>query len=127
MKYEVSYDKERDLIVGRVEGDLNSALVKEMSSAVAEVVRKTGCCNILNDLRDARIASSAFDVYKMPGIINNQGVPNICKRALIVSEESKGFRFLETVSVNVGQQVRIFTDPESAIEWLSGSPEMRHA
>lgn len=122
MKYEISYDKERDLIVGRVEGDIDTVLVKEMASEFADMVEASGCHKLLNDLRDADITPSAFDVYSMPRIVNKQGVPLVCKRALVVPEESEKFRFLKTVSVNVGQQVHIFTDPESAIEWLSGDP-----
>ncbi len=119
MKYELSYDKEHDLIVGRVEGDIDPVLVKKMASEFADIIETSGCHKLLNDLRDAKITPSTLDIYNMPRIISKQGVHLACKRALVVPEASDDFRFLETVSVNVGQQVRIFTDPEAAIEWLS--------
>ncbi len=121
MGYELSYNQERDLIVGRVEGKIDPALVKAMASELAELVASSGCRKLLNDLRRADTTPSAFDVYDMPRIVDKQGVPIACRRALLVSEPSGDFAFLETVSVNVGQQVRIFTDLEASLEWLEES------
>ncbi len=118
MKYELSYDQERDLIVGRVDGDIDRVLVNAMASKFAELVASSGCRKLLNDLRGARITHSTFDIYSMPRIVDKQGVPIGCRRALVISEPLEDFKFLETVSVNVGQQVRIFNDPKEALEWL---------
>lgn len=118
MKYTLSYDQKRDIIVGRIEGEMVPALVKEMASEFAGLVRSSGCHRLLNDLRDARITHSTFEIYSMPRIVDEREVPVTCRRALVISEEADDFRFLETVSVNYGQQVRVFSDPETAIEWL---------
>jgi len=120
MKYELSYDRERDLIIGRIEGNIDPAIVKAMASEFAELVSSSGCSKLLNDLRNAAITHSALDIYSMPRIVDKLGLPIACRRALLVSDASKDFQFLETVSLNVGQQVRIFKDPESAIKWLEG-------
>jgi len=118
MKYELSYDQERDLIIGRVEGNIDPAIVKAMASEFAELVSSSGCNKLLNDLRKAGITHSAIDIYSMPRIVDKLGLPIACRRALLVSDASKDFQFLETVSLNVGHQVRIFKDPELAIKWL---------
>ena len=118
MKYELSYDQERDLIVGRVQGKINPALVKAMASKFGELIASSGCLKLLNDLRGAHITRSTFDIYSMPRIVDKQGVPIGCRRALLISEPLEDFKFLETVSLNVGQQVRIFNDPKAALEWL---------
>jgi len=86
VRYEVAYDQERDLIVGRVEGKIGPALVKAMASELADLVASSGCRKLLNDLRRADITPSAFDVYDMPRIVAKQGVPIVCRRALLVSE-----------------------------------------
>ncbi|KAB2888787.1 MAG: hypothetical protein F9K32_15225 [Desulfobulbaceae bacterium] len=119
MKYTLSYDQKRDIIVGRIEGEMVPALVKEMASEFAGLVRSSGCHRLLNDLRGARITPSTFDIYSMPRIVDERELPLTCRRALVISEEAEDFRFLETVSVNYGQQVRIFTDPAAAVEWLT--------
>lgn len=118
MTYELSYDKERDLIVGSVEGDIDPVLVKAIASELAGLVASTGCRRLLNDLRKARLSGDAFQIYDMPRIVDQQGVPFTCRRALLISGPSEDYRFLETVSVNACQQVRIFDDLASALEWL---------
>jgi len=119
MGYELSYDQERDLILGKVEGDLNRVLVEEMSHEFAKLTSSSRCFKLLNDLRSANITPSTFDIYAMPRIVEKQGVPFVSRRAILVSELSEEFEFLETVSVNVGQMVRIFNDEQAALEWLN--------
>lgn len=118
MGYKLSHDQERDIIVGRIEGEMVPALVQEMAAEFAGLVRTSGCHRLLNDLRGARLTPSSFDIYSMPRIVDEREVPVTCRRALLIPEEADDFRFLETVSVNYGQHVRVFTDPEAAIEWL---------
>lgn len=88
MRYELFYDKERDLIVGRVEGDIDPLLVKEMAGELAKMVETFGCYKLLNDLRDSNITRSAFDIYNMPRIVSREGVPINCRRAIVVPEAS---------------------------------------
>lgn len=119
MKYKLSYDQEQDLIVEKVEGEIDPHAVKAMATEFAELVNRSGCRKLLNDLRGAHITSSTFDIYNMPRIVDTQGVPISCRRAFLLSGSSEDFNFLETVSINVGQQVRIFiNDMEAALEWL---------
>lgn len=129
MTYELSYDRERDLILGKVEGEIDSELVKKMAAEFAELVFSTGCQRLLNDLRKAHISGDAFDIYGMPRTVERHGVPFTCRRAWLVSGLSENFKFFETVSVNACQQVRVFNDLELALEWLgvgrssAGPPE----
>lgn len=118
MKYQLSYDKQRDLINGKIEGEIDPDLVEKMASELAALVISTGCHKLLNDLRGAKITHSTLDIYQMPRIVDRHGVLKKCKRALLVSESSEDFEFLETVSLNVGQQVRVFKEPQAAIDWL---------
>lgn len=74
---------------------------------------------MLNDLRKAKFKQSTFHIYNMPRIVAKQGVPSSSRRALVVPDTSEDFSFLETVSVNVGQQVKIFTDMDEALAWLT--------
>jgi hypothetical protein len=123
MNYELKYDNERGLIVGRIQGKFDSSLVSRMAADLADLVHKHGCTRILNDLRRADITPSTVDIYLMPKVVHQANVPRICKRALVVRGPLENYLFLETVSVNVGQAVRIFTDPKDAIEWLTGPAE----
>lgn len=118
MNFDLSYDSERDVIVGHVTGRVDAALVAEMSAQLAALMKRTGCHRLLNDLRDADLTPSTFDIYSLPRIVDQKGVSRVCRRALVISKGLRDFDFLETVSANLGQQVRIFTDLEDATAWL---------
>jgi len=121
MNCELTYDEERDLIVGRIYGEFDSSVVMKMTTDLAAMVRRHGCSRVLNDLRGATITSATLSICNMPRVVDQAGVPIKCKRALIIREASADFHFLETAFVNIGQEVRIFTDRDDAIEWLTDS------
>ena len=118
MKYELTYDKERNLIIGKIYGEFDSSLVTEMASDLADMIQKHFCNRLLNDLRSAKITPSALEIYTMPRNVAKSGEAIRCKRALVVSGPLKDYHFLETVSANIGQQLKIFTDPDTATDWL---------
>lgn len=118
MKYELTYDKERNLIIGHIYGEFDSSIVTGMASDLADMIQKHGCNRLLNDLRSAKITPSALEIYTMPRSVAKSKEAIRCKRALVVSGSLKDYHFLETVSTNLGQQLKIFTDPDTAIDWL---------
>ena len=93
--------------------------VEAMAREVAALAKQQGCTRLLNDLREATIPSSASAIYSMPRITDEAGVPPGLRRALVVSAATRDFLFLETVSLNRGHNIRIFTDPEAARAWLA--------
>jgi hypothetical protein len=118
--YSIHYDQENDFILITVQGELDLPLLQEMASGVAKMIHQVGCNRILNDLRKARMTDTTVDIYNMPKTAQQAGVVRVCKRALVVSEETSNFHFLETVFVNQGHQVRLFTEITEAKEWLFG-------
>ncbi|MDD2467897.1 MAG: hypothetical protein PHI97_28290 [Desulfobulbus sp.] len=118
MGYELKYDPERDIILGRVTGTLNSEIVKQMATEVQQMIHETKCLKVLNDLRCHHKLSSVFDIYEMPKMVTGAKIPKSCKRALVVNEITDNFQFMEDTQVNAGHMVKLFTDPKSALEWL---------
>ena len=121
MGYELIFDDERKILVGRVMGKLEPSLVQQMAAELANMIQKHRCTKMLNDLREVEFPSSVYDIYNIPRLIGQAGVPLGCKRALLVNELAGDFRFLETASINIGHQVRIFSDMDEAVAWLAGS------
>ena len=83
------------------------------------------CFLILGDYREATLKLSTFEIYEVPKIFMNTVTPidiseREVKRALVVTEITEDFRFLETVSANRGQPARLFTDVDEARTWLLG-------
>lgn len=118
MGYELSYDAEKKIIRGRVLGELNPSLVKNMAVDLEKLGRKHKCPRLLNDLREAVISKSLLDIYSMPRVVEQAGMQKSFRRAIDVNPPVNDYRFLEIVSVNEGQEVRVFSDPEEALRWL---------
>lgn len=118
MSYSVRYDSEEDIIFVSVEGELNLSLIKDMAAEVSQQIKQFDCRRILNDLRQAKPAKTCLDIYNMPKQALQAGVTQDVRRALIIKEGSPGFKFLETVFVNQGNIVQLFTNVSEAKAWL---------
>ncbi len=78
-------------------------------------IRKdTGLDKILVDDREHSGAYETFPIHKFIGEI-----PPALRVALLISQKTLSEnRFIETVSVNRGGNLRIFTDKDEALAWL---------
>lgn len=118
MSYKINYNKEQDYITVTVEGEFTLSTFKELAADVAVYIERHGCKHILNDLRLARLTENTLDIYNMPKSAKQAGVGSYLKRAMVVSELSSNFRFLETVFINQGHNVKMFTVMDDALQWL---------
>jgi len=118
MSYKINYDKEQDYIAVTIEGDFGLSTIKELAADIAGSVKRYNCNRILNDMRHARLTEGTFNIYNMPKIASRAGVEPRFKRALVVSKLSSDYHFLETVFVNQGHIVKVFTDIDAALRWL---------
>ena len=119
MKYEISYSEEKKLVMGKVDGYFDLSLVSEMAGKMAKLNQEKDCGRILTDLRDAEITSSTMEICRMPKAMSDAGLPRMCMIALLIREVKPDYRFLETVSMNHGQQVELFNDMGAAMAWLN--------
>ena len=69
-------------------------------------------------MRHAKLTEETLDIYNMPKSARQAGIEHRFKRALVVSELSSDFHFLETVFINQGHIVKMFTDFDAALHWL---------
>ena len=124
MTYRINYEEEYDYIAVAVDGAFSLSTLKELAADVSKLIEKHGCNRIMNDMRHAKLTKGTIDIYQMPQAANQAGVTVQCKRALVVSEQSSDFYFLETVFVNQGHTVKLFTDINEALHWLLDSGEI---
>ena len=117
MPYTIGYDKESDCIMVAVDGQLDLAVLESLASDVMKAIDKHGCRRIFNDLSHARL-KGVVDTYHMPKAARESGIDYKCKRALVVKEIPSDFDFLETVFVNRGYRVKMFTSVDDARRWL---------
>jgi hypothetical protein len=118
----VTYDKENDYVVASCEGVLNIEAMSEIARKIVEKAKEHGCKKLLNDLRKVKLEVDTMEIFKSPDTLQEQGIDRNMMRAVVVDEKHEGdFHFFETVAVNRGHLMRVFTDYNSAITWLKNS------
>ena len=89
-------------------------------AAVLDAAGQAGCTHILCDERKLEHSLGTFDIYRKAEFTAHSA-PRTTRAATVCSPgESADAAFWETVAVNRGLQVRVFTDPAEARAWLEG-------
>ena len=108
--------------VGVIAAEHVSPIVAEVMTAV----KHYGCYLFLGDYRNVDLQLSLGLLYEIPKLVFGETQRldlqvGKFKRALVVSEILyEKFKFLELVSLNRMQNVKIFTDMDEAKAWLLG-------
>lgn len=119
MPFTVTYDPETDSVRTRISGSLDKALIAEFFGEVVRVATEHRCTRILSDLRQARVAASAPDIYSEVDSAEHQSVPRDLRRAIVISRDMRDYRFWETVCRHRGHPgVKLFTDYDEAARWV---------
>jgi hypothetical protein len=119
LPYEVIYDSEHDCIVTRIDGRLDVPVVREFLAELGRVISTNDCGRILEDLRGAELTLSMEALYFAPRLVPEAGIPPASKSAIVVAEQDWSvYSYLETVARNLGQNTKVFTDPDEARRWL---------
>jgi hypothetical protein len=120
-QYTISLDHERGLVYVVAEGEFNKDLGDELIT-LARTEASVQQYNIICDVRQATISVAFADWFFLPrrlGVYRNPKMRSI-KTAIIVTggKQEKVFRFFETVTSNLGMNIRIFFREEEALEWM---------
>jgi hypothetical protein len=84
---------------------------------------ENNCFLCLSDYREATIEMSTLEIYDIPNVLSNivtsDGLrPSQFNRAIVVEKSFHDYHFFETVTLNAGQNIRLFPDTEEAKKWL---------
>ncbi len=123
MTHLVTYNRELGMIETRAQGKLMLSEAKEIISEIAQIALEQNCFLCLGDYRKATIEMSTLQVYDIPRILSDIVVsfglhPSKFKRAIIAKESLIDYQFFETVTMNIGQNIRLFQDIDKAKKWL---------
>lgn len=118
MPFSVRYDSNNKCLMASMEGEIDIKTIQEFAKEVVQKAKKHNCKKMLNDVRNINIKLSTVDIYSLPKYAYESGVDMVYKRALVASNDFDDVAFFETVSVNKAQNVRVFRNPEDALEWL---------
>jgi hypothetical protein len=127
--FTIEYDKTRQVIIGKITGDIDSNVLKQLVVEMDQFNSHQPVKFSLNDYRDAQFSFSIVELYQLPGKHDNllrsigQNV-HILKRAILIDKKDAAqAKFFENVAVNQGQKVKLFTEESAAFEWLLNSDQ----
>ena len=123
MPYTVEFDASIPCVRALLTGTFDLEAARECARAAVEAAKENGCHNILYDGRQAANAMPVSDLYRLPVLLEADGMGRSYRRALLVSTQTQDLRFYETASRNRGYAVRVFDDETRAIIWLTESGE----
>jgi len=77
----------------------------------------------LADYTEAILQLSTLEIYELPQIASEAGASSgiqlhELKRALVVKDDLNDYQFFETVTINKGQNAKMFHDIDQAKQWL---------
>jgi hypothetical protein len=110
---------EANILFVRASGlDQGPADVEEYASGLLKICLEKGLQRVLCDESAVTTRLNALDTYEI-GLFLSRFVPNTFRIAVVFdSETSFDFRFFESIVVNRGQQIKVFTDAGAARKWL---------
>ena len=123
MSHQVTYNPDSRLIESNVQGDLSLEEAKQLIAEIGVTAKENNCFLCLSDYREATMNLSTVEIYEIPGILAgslaSMGVDaQKFKRAIVVGRSLEDFHFYETVSLNTGQNIKLFLDMDEARKWL---------
>lgn len=118
MKFKVIWDQDCNCIMARIEGEIVQYDLENLATEIVRLSREHNCMRLINDLRKAKLNWKTMDIYEFPKFLSKWGIGPDFKRAIIANANLGDYRFFETISKNIGQDVRIFTSVDDARQWL---------
>lgn len=121
MSYTISHNTLLGVIEVIFKGGTTAGDLVKITSECISIGDETHTAKFLVDTSDIELAASSLDIINLPNQYAAEHINRFTRIALIqptsaASRES--VHFYETVCVNRGWFVKIFTDRQSAMDWL---------
>jgi len=106
------------------QGVLTFGEVKEFICEEALLSKENNCRFFLTDYLEVRLELSTLQIYEVPKLLQDTfallGLDvRLLRRAVVVAEDLRDYKFYEDVAVNQGQKPKVFTDIDEAKKWLA--------
>lgn len=121
MTWHVDYLADEQAIVVEFSGAVSMEDLKATCIQCIAVAREHATYAILADAREMRLTAQTTELYHLPDTVEEQGLTRHYRVAMVISDDSnqkESFTFFETVFVNRGFQMRLFSERCAALEWL---------
>jgi hypothetical protein len=126
----IAFDAREQLLVVTGHGVMNSPQIRQLTVEVIGAARTHQAERVLVDHRDMYPEVGTVDIYNLPELYRAHDLRRWVRAAIVApagSEKLADFAFYETVVQNAGYRIRVFTDYETARQWLRSPPLGRGA
>jgi len=123
MPWDVRYIEESNVVETRYSGRLTTDELHDVVVATFELGKARGTHSFLGDCSELGAPDSLVDIYTLVKFYETLPVDPGAKEALVLPAAQAvqhDLGFYETVAQNRGFNVRLFTDREHALAWLTG-------
>ena len=120
MDYEVSISEDGRYVLVKVNRPMTHELGLECGRAATDLGKRSDIKRFLFDLRHAPNIETVLPNYEFAYKgLESFGFPRDSRSALLTDPDDRSHDFMETLFVNAGYFVRIFSDEKSAVAWLN--------
>lgn len=121
MSYNLTIEKKGDVLWVTATGMRSLETVISMSKDIMAACAEQKVRRVLIDVRELKERMKMGEIYE----ISDKYFPKIRDRSVIthsaivdLKEFEHEYKFFETVAMNRGFNLRLFSDPDEAVEWL---------
>lgn len=121
MAWQVDYLAEEQVITVKFSGAAGMEDLKATCTQCIAVAREHATYAILADASKTALTAQTTELYHLPDTLEEKGLTRHYRVAMVISDDpnqKESFTFFETVFVNRGFQMRLFTEQSAALEWL---------
>ena len=125
--WRIEFLSKEGIVRATATGDLDLVLVTQKAAETLREADDHAASRFLIDDREAELRLDTVEIYQLPGILERLGLPRTAKLAVVytvTSPTAADFKFFETVALNQGFHVRLFTVLDEAIDWLTREGEV---
>lgn len=120
MVFKLEEDEKKGVLQLNYNGVIDKITLWNARSKLASMVEKTGIKNVFVDMRGAKLDLDSVDEYQFSSS-NNKYLPRGTMIAALISQNDpqlQDYKYVETVSLTHGFQLKVFWSMKEAEQWL---------
>jgi len=120
MEWKISFQSDQNIVIIETSGDADGESSIEMAKIISKTMaeHKAKRC-LIDHSAISSVSGSTIEIYYRPQKLDKIGIPSEIKIAeVVLPAHREHFGFLKSVCLKFGFSFRIFSDKESAIQWL---------
>lgn len=124
MPWKIEYLEDLDIVRIENSGKVSFKEIQDQTIRGLELGRKNDCTHCLSDCSAMLSDLNTMEIHRIVSLYNDISMPHSIRIAVLLPTEitqqtRDDFQFYETMAVNQGYQVKLFTSRQAALGWLT--------